>query len=51
MDKPIPPDHAPSLTAKEAEETITANLPPIDHHGETVETVGPNSLRMRLPFK
>ena len=51
MDKPTPEDYAPALTAKEAEQTITANLPPIDHHGEMVEAVGPNSLRIRLPFK
>lgn len=44
-------DDAPALTAKEAEGTITANLPPIDHHGERVEAVGANSLRMRLPFR
>jgi acyl-coenzyme A thioesterase PaaI-like protein len=41
---------APALSAEEAERTITANLPPIDHHGEVVEEVGPNCLRMRLPF-
>jgi hypothetical protein len=27
----------PALSAKEAENMITTNLPPIDHHGETVE--------------
>ena len=51
MDKPTREDYAPALTATEAERTITANLPSIDHHGEVVETVGPNSLRIRLPFK
>lgn len=51
MDKQIPEADAPALTAKEAERTIAANLPPIDHHNEVVEAVGPNSLRIRLPFK
>ncbi len=41
---------APVLTAAEVEQAITRNLPPVDHHGEKVESVGPNSLRMRLPF-
>lgn len=40
----------PALTAQEAEQTITRNLPPVDHHGETVEAVGPDSIRLRLPF-
>ena len=39
------------LTAQQAERTITENLPPIDHHGEVVESVGPDSIRIRLPFK
>jgi acyl-coenzyme A thioesterase PaaI-like protein len=51
MNGDIPGEHAPVLTAKEAERTITANLPPIDHHHEIVEEVGPNFLRIRLPFK
>ncbi len=41
----------PVLTAKEAQATIIANLPTVDHHGEIVESVGPNTLRIRLPFK
>jgi hypothetical protein len=41
---------APALSAKEAENMITTNLPPIDHHGETVEQVGRNSIRVRLPY-
>lgn len=45
-----PNDPTPALTAQEAEATITANLPPVDHHGETVEAVGPNAIRVRLPF-
>jgi uncharacterized protein (TIGR00369 family) len=40
----------PALSAKEAENMITTNLPPIDHHGETVEQVGRNSIRLRLPY-
>jgi acyl-coenzyme A thioesterase PaaI-like protein len=51
MSKAIPRDDAPVLSAKEAEDTITSNLPPVDHHCEIVEAVGPNSLRIRLPFK
>lgn len=51
MDKQIPGNEAPVLTPKEAENTITRNLPPVDHHGEVVEAVGPNALRIRLPFK
>jgi acyl-coenzyme A thioesterase PaaI-like protein len=51
MDEHLPGHDAPALTAKQAEMTITANLPPVDHHDEKVEAVGPNSLRIRLPFK
>ena len=39
------------LTAAQAERTITTNLPPVDHHGEIVEAVGNDSIRVRLPFK
>jgi acyl-coenzyme A thioesterase PaaI-like protein len=46
-----PGDIAPLLTAAQAERTITTNLPPVDHHGEIVEAVGPDTLRIRLPFK
>jgi len=42
---------APALTAAQAERAITTNLPPVDHHGEIVEAVGPDTLRLRLPFK
>lgn len=41
----------PSLTAKQAQSTITSNLPPVDHHNEVVEAIGPDTLRLRLPFK
>jgi acyl-coenzyme A thioesterase PaaI-like protein len=41
---------APALSAKEAETMITTNLPPIDHHGEIVEQVGRNCIRVRLPY-
>jgi hypothetical protein len=40
----------PALTAQEAEQIIVKNLPPIDHHGEKVELVGSNSIRVRLPY-
>src|SRR4051812_13606051 len=41
----------PALNAKEAESMITKNLPPSDHHGEVVEQVGKNSIRVRLPYQ
>jgi uncharacterized protein (TIGR00369 family) len=40
----------PALSAKEAESMIIRNLPPIDHHGEIVEEVGQNFIRVRLPY-
>lgn len=52
MDKGFSQDaFEPSLSAEEAEGTIARNLPPIDHNGEKVEAVGPNSIRLRLPFR
>jgi acyl-coenzyme A thioesterase PaaI-like protein len=39
------------LTAKQVERIIATNLPPVDHHGEIVEAVGPDSIRIRLPFR
>jgi uncharacterized protein (TIGR00369 family) len=50
MDEPATDVSLP-LTAQQAERTITTNLPPIDHHGEVVEAVGTDSIRVRLPFK
>jgi hypothetical protein len=51
MDEEIKKDDvAPALSAKEAERMIIKNLPPIDHHGEVVEHVGRNSIRVRLPY-
>jgi uncharacterized protein (TIGR00369 family) len=44
-------DASPVLDAKQTERTIVDNLPPVDHHGERVEAVGPDTLRIRLPFK
>jgi len=41
----------PSLTAEQAQGTIVSNLPSIDHHDEVVEAVGPDTLRLRLPFR
>ena len=41
----------PALTAGETERTIVQNLPVIDHHGEIVELVGRNSIRVRLPYR
>ncbi|MGH8518510.1 MAG: PaaI family thioesterase [Panacagrimonas sp.] len=51
MQEPVSDDTTPRLTARQAEATLAANLPPVDHHGEVVESVGANSLCMRLPFK
>ena len=50
-DSASPDGDAPALTARQVERTITDNLPPIDHHGEVVESVGPVTLRIRLPFQ
>ena len=50
MDKRASEDPLP-FTAKQAERTIAINLPPIDHHGEIVETVGADTIRIRLPFR
>ena len=44
-------DAVPLLTARQAQSMIITNLPPVDHHDEVVEAVGPNTLRLRLPFK
>ena len=43
-------DVAPALSAKDAERMITQNLPPVDHHGDIVEQVGRDSIRVRLPY-
>ncbi|MCA1845453.1 MAG: PaaI family thioesterase [Actinobacteria bacterium] len=48
--QPDPRDVGPALSPGEAERLIASNLPPIDHHGEIVEHVGPDSMRMRLPY-
>jgi len=39
------------LKPSEVEQAIIRNLPTIDHHGEIVEDVGPNSIRVRLPYR
>src|SRR4029079_1846605 len=46
-----PADAVPPLTSAEVERIIIANLPAVDHHGEVVESVGVDSIRVRLPFK
>ena len=52
MHEQSPPEPPASLLSpEEAERTITANLPPIDRHGELVEAVDRDSLRIRLPFQ
>ena len=42
---------AGALTTWEAEQTITTNLPPVDHHGEIVESVGNDTITVRLPYR
>lgn len=42
---------APSLARRQVEGLIVKNLPPVDHHGEIVEQIGPDSIRVRLPYK
>ncbi len=42
---------SPSLTPLQVEGLIVRNLPPIDHHGEAVEQIGPGSIRVRLPYR
>ena len=41
----------PRLSAGQVEQAIIRNLPTIDHHGEIVESVAPNSIRIRLPYR
>jgi len=41
----------PRMNADQVERAIIENLPSIDHHGEIVESVGPNSIRIRLPYR
>lgn len=41
----------PTLTARQVQSGIIAGLPPVDYHGEVIESVGPNTARLRLPFK
>jgi uncharacterized protein (TIGR00369 family) len=41
----------PHLNADQVEQAILRNLPPVDHHGEIVESVGRNSIRVRLPYR
>ena len=46
-----PTGAVPELTPEQAQRTIITNLPRVDHHGEIVEAVGPDTIRVRLPFK
>lgn len=41
----------PTLTVRQAQSTMIAGLPPVDHHGEVIESLGPDTARLRLPFK
>ena len=45
------PNAAAALTPAETEALIVRNLPRVDHHGEKVEAVGGDSIRVRLPFR
>lgn len=40
-----------ALTPAETEALIVRNLPSVDHHGEAVEAVGGDAIRVRLPFR
>jgi acyl-coenzyme A thioesterase PaaI-like protein len=41
----------PRLNADQVEQAIIRNLPRIDHHGEIVESVRQDSIRVRLPYR
>lgn len=43
--------NAPRLTTDQVTQAIIRNLPVVDHHGEIVEHVGPNAIRVRLPYQ
>jgi acyl-coenzyme A thioesterase PaaI-like protein len=45
-----PAEIAPVLSAEETEQLMVQNLPPVDHHGEHVEYVGNNAIRVHLPY-
>ncbi|HUT48501.1 MAG TPA: PaaI family thioesterase [Alphaproteobacteria bacterium] len=40
-----------ALTAEQTAALIVRNLPSVDHHGEVVEAVGGDAIRVRLPFR
>lgn len=44
-------DPPAALTAAETEALVVRNLPRVDHHGEVVEAVGGDAIRVRLPFR
>jgi len=51
-DDPASGDENPAvLTAAETGALIVQNLPSVDHHGEVVEAVGGDAIRVRLPFR
>jgi acyl-coenzyme A thioesterase PaaI-like protein len=39
------------LTPRQVEGLIVKNLPPVDHHGETIEQIGTDAIRVRLPYR
>lgn len=40
-----------ALTPDATQQAIARNLPAVDQHGEIVEAVGPDTIRIRLPFR
>lgn len=50
-DRPNPPRAEAALSAEETRRTILENLPRVDHHGEIVERVGGDAIRVRLPYR
>ncbi|MEJ2122105.1 MAG: PaaI family thioesterase [Alphaproteobacteria bacterium] len=44
-------DPPAALTAAETEALAVRNLPRVDHHGEVVEAVGGDAIKVRLPFR
>jgi len=42
---------AAALSPADVEALIVKNLPRVDHHGEVVEVVGGDAIRVRLPYR
>jgi len=50
-DRPTGESEPVALTVAQTQALILRNLPPVDHHGEIVEAVGGDAIRVRLPFR